>query len=302
MSHWSYKAAYNEYMTAGVLISNPTISFLTLALLEETGWYKTIFKGYGQFINWGYKKGCAMIESSNCNSDEYCTSEGTMACDYDATSLGYCKNETLTACLFVKFYVNYICTDPNFLTKNLNANLTRTTGENGGQYSRCFSSTLVTTGAPTTKYAFRCYKTMCSISGRTLTIQVGTTYALCLFPSQNITIAGYSGYLTCPKSFQRICAIKRCPNECNGNGVCLNGRCLCSSSYSGESCSQVTSVGFASKAPIAIAEHNSNCLLGSYLSCFGECQPCGRKCASCNKNGCIVCLNGDLPDAKGKCS
>jgi hypothetical protein len=33
MSHWSYKAAYNEYMTAGVLISNPTISFLTLALL-----------------------------------------------------------------------------------------------------------------------------------------------------------------------------------------------------------------------------------------------------------------------------
>jgi hypothetical protein len=34
MSHWSYKSAYNEYMTAGVLISNPTISFITLALLE----------------------------------------------------------------------------------------------------------------------------------------------------------------------------------------------------------------------------------------------------------------------------
>ena len=47
MSHWSYKAAYNEYMTAGVLISNPTISLITLALLEETGWYKSIFKTYG---------------------------------------------------------------------------------------------------------------------------------------------------------------------------------------------------------------------------------------------------------------
>lgn len=33
MSHWSYKAAYNEYMTAGVLINNPTISFITMALL-----------------------------------------------------------------------------------------------------------------------------------------------------------------------------------------------------------------------------------------------------------------------------
>ena len=73
MSHWSYKAAYNEYMTAGVLISNPTISFMTLALLEETGWYKTIYKGYGSFINWGYRKGCAMLETTNCNSDEYCT-------------------------------------------------------------------------------------------------------------------------------------------------------------------------------------------------------------------------------------
>lgn len=79
-------------MTSGVLISNPTISFLTLALLEETGWYKTIFKGYGQFVNWGYRKGCAMLDNNNCASDEYCTTEGAMSCDYDGTSLGYCKN------------------------------------------------------------------------------------------------------------------------------------------------------------------------------------------------------------------
>lgn len=56
-------------MTAGVLISNPTISYITLALLEETGWYKTIYKGYGQYINWGYRKGCAILDAANCNSD-----------------------------------------------------------------------------------------------------------------------------------------------------------------------------------------------------------------------------------------
>ena len=233
MSHWSFKAAYNEYMTAGVLLSNPTISFLTLALLEETGWYKAILKGYGTVLNWGHRKGCVMLEAFNCSSDEYCTSEGQMSCDYDGTSLGFCKNESLTPCLFVKFYVNYICNDPNFMTKNLNANISTITGESGGQFSRCFSSNLVVNGQNPTKYPFRCYKTMCSITGRTLTVQVGSTFALCLFPSQNITVSGYSGYLTCPKSFQRICAIKRCPKECNGNGVCLNGRCVCSPNYTG---------------------------------------------------------------------
>lgn len=33
MSHWSKKAASNELMTAGVSINNPTISYITLALL-----------------------------------------------------------------------------------------------------------------------------------------------------------------------------------------------------------------------------------------------------------------------------
>lgn len=68
-SHWSYKLAYNEYMTAGVLINNPTISFITLALLEETGFYKSIWKGYGKNINFGYRKGCGIIDPFNCTSD-----------------------------------------------------------------------------------------------------------------------------------------------------------------------------------------------------------------------------------------
>jgi len=44
MSHWSYKSSFNEYMTAGVMPNNPTISYITQALLEETGWYKTVHK------------------------------------------------------------------------------------------------------------------------------------------------------------------------------------------------------------------------------------------------------------------
>jgi len=42
-------------------------------------------------------------------------------CDYDRTALGYCKNDTLSACLYVKYYINFICIDPNYSVSALNA-------------------------------------------------------------------------------------------------------------------------------------------------------------------------------------
>jgi hypothetical protein len=192
-------------------------------------------------------------------------------CNYDQTALGYCKNETFSNCLFVKFYTNYICSDPNFASKSLNSQVVSLTGEEGGEYSRCFDSNLVASGSNQTKYPFRCYTTLCSPSGKTLTVKIGKKYSLCMFPGQNISISGYDGTLTCPRSFKRVCAIKRCPQACNANGVCLNGKCLCSSSYTGDSCSQVTSVGFASRQSqtIFFAQNNNNCAFGSYRSEFG---------------------------------
>ena len=244
-----------------------------------------------------------MLDPNNCTSNEYCTQEGVKTCDYDQTALGYCKNESLTSCLFVKFYVNYICEDPNFATKSLNSLLVNVTGEAGGQYSRCFSSTLVLRGSPATKYPFRCYTTMCSASGKTLTVKVGNKYSLCVFPGQNITLSGYDGYLICPTSFSRVCAIKRCPNECNTNGVCLNGRCLCSPNYTGDDCSKVTSVGLASQnmQAIFLAKDNDFCGVGTYLDTdYGDCLPCmDIKCAKCNEIGCISCLNGNIPSEDG---
>lgn len=32
------------------------------------------------------------------------------------------------------------------------------------------------------------------------------------------------------------CDIKRCPNECNGNGICDKGFCLCDATWTGEEC------------------------------------------------------------------
>ena len=56
-------------MTAGVAVNNPTISYITLALLEETGWYKKIHKNNGKYINFGFRKGCGILQASNCSSN-----------------------------------------------------------------------------------------------------------------------------------------------------------------------------------------------------------------------------------------
>jgi hypothetical protein len=180
------------------------------------------------------------------------------SCDYDRVALGTCRNNSLSACMYVTYYTNFLCIDPSYLTSSLNANLTNITGEQGGQYSRCFNSDLRVSGNNATKYAYRCYSVICS--GTTLTIKIGKTYGLCTFPGQNITIKGYDGNLTCPMDFKSVCAVVRCPDECNGNGICLHGTCLCSSQYTGSSCNQLTSLGYSSLASFFSLKGNKYCL------------------------------------------
>lgn len=134
--------------------------------------------------------------------------------DYDRTALGYCKNDSLSNCLYVKYYVNFICTDPNYAQKSLNADqgIVNMTGEAGGQKSRCFESDLILSGQQPSKYPFRCYEAVCSPTGRTLTIRVGKSFVFCMFPNQVIKVKGYDGTLRCPDNFESVCKIQRCTN------------------------------------------------------------------------------------------
>ena len=100
-----------------------------------------------------------MLQAGNCSSNEYCTEKDIKQVDYDRTALGYCKNDSLSLCMYTKFYVNFICTDPNYAEKSLHADqgIISITGEIGGSKSRCYDSDLRTTGSPASKYSFRCY-------------------------------------------------------------------------------------------------------------------------------------------------
>ena len=69
-----------------------------------------------------------MLDPQNCTSNQYCHAESVKTCDFDQTALGYCKNDSLTSCLYIKFYANYICSDPNFAIKSLNKDFVNITG------------------------------------------------------------------------------------------------------------------------------------------------------------------------------
>lgn len=77
--------------------------------------------------------------------------------------------------------------------------------------------------------------------------------------------------------------MKRCPKECNANGVCLNGKCLCAPEYTGEACEKLSSVGYASRASLFDIEQNNNCIEGSYLNEFGSCELCPQGCSTCSR-------------------
>jgi|JI6StandDraft_1071083.scaffolds.fasta_scaffold12476_9 hypothetical protein len=134
-SHWERKVVGAEYMTASNA-KNSFMSRFTLALLESTGWYRSVNYKYAEPTYWGRGKGCSMLDINNCNSvPEFCSTTGFL-CDFDGTGLGVCKVDIFSNCKISKYFTNTICTDPNFPIKNLNKKMDAK--EEGGAESRCF--------------------------------------------------------------------------------------------------------------------------------------------------------------------
>lgn len=56
LTHWEKRVFENEAMT-GTHTQNPVYSRITLALMEDTGWYKANYS-MAQTLNWGKNLGC----------------------------------------------------------------------------------------------------------------------------------------------------------------------------------------------------------------------------------------------------
>lgn len=250
-SHWEKVYFGSDFMTGSSVI-NPVISGLSMALLEDSGWYKF---NEGKYLTEGKKMavepmywlkdaGCE-VYSKNCpNADHACTKEGESACSYDQTALGTCqKSQFQNGCLYEKPiaggpYSDYDCR----LGKNKYNDITNFF-ESHGYGSRCFKGTIK--GASWIRRDISmCYFSECikKNGGKDYDMKIRFGEQLYLCNGKNPTVSikdqGKEGHLECPKNVNKFCRRKElCPNDCNMRGRCtLNGQCICYEGFSGRDC------------------------------------------------------------------
>ena len=94
-SHWEDKYLMYDYMIGTAYNALLYNSYFTLALLEDSGWYKVDFN-YSEPYNWGRNEGCTFFET-DCAEDDvsnfdqfWCDKENDHGCTFDNSAIGYC--------------------------------------------------------------------------------------------------------------------------------------------------------------------------------------------------------------------
>ena len=103
-SHWEVRILLGDYMISEIYYPEQVISEITLALLEDLGWYKINYYT-GGLMRFGKNKGCDFltkdcIKINNENTDvissfpnEFCSPDSFSTCSSGRLSRGYCYDE-----------------------------------------------------------------------------------------------------------------------------------------------------------------------------------------------------------------
>ena len=211
-SHWEQRNFMNELM-APVSSHTAVFSALTLAALEDSGWFTANYSQTGPLL-WGRGKGCAFVDepcvsSAGVPQDGFCTSSGNAGCTPDLRARGHCDVRMYSADLPSQFqwwssqprrggaqtaadycphmiaYSNGLCE----LTANAPDMSSNYRGEVYGPTSSCFETTLnqnIGGYVAVSGTSQGCYPTRCSAAG-TVEIQV------------NVSSTGGQIWLECPR-------------------------------------------------------------------------------------------------------
>lgn len=293
-SHWDRTLMYDELMTRTAFSAQRGLSGLTYAFLMDMGWY-TVDDTFNDTSPYGYHKGCDFFFQA-CNSttsfDEFCDPTlSVKSCTTQNFGKAVCQTSTYSdKCGIWVSSLN--CVD----SKAQDDGSKTISQEAYGTTSFCVSSTLSTVALDPNLQS-RCYPYVCHNNG-TIVFTVGVNMIVCLSTDYGVnkTLAGLSGYLTCP-DFEAFCEISRktCPNWCSQNGFCTRGICNCRSGYSGESCnisSCTTSTTFYNPS-------NNTCMTicpsGTYGNAYAfTCMKCDSTCSECVREPtvCTSCVGG----------
>lgn len=218
-SHWEKRIFRNELMT-GSSDHTAVISKITLALLEDMGWYRVDYT-QAEHLEWGYGMGCNFVNSKCSDVDKkgyFCSDAGAKGCTSDRTAMGYCNlvrhknelpkeqryfsdpymggdDELSDYCPYVAAYSNGVCADGD------NQPETALFGEQFGDNSMCFESSLVQDGFKEKKVLLpMCYKFRCVDTEDTPTLEVGVAglWHECPFGKTLENVNGFTGQLSCP--------------------------------------------------------------------------------------------------------
>jgi len=199
-NHWEKSIFYSEYMT-GILDENfQPVSVITLALLQDFGFYQVNFDMAEKFVA-GKNAGCSWL-NSRCDSRSsryFCRNENQAGCTHDYMAKGFCNKVTWSGTIPVTSYTssntlpsyfqyfgsgtlggstamanfcptitafsNGDCTE----TGNYNPSIDGFLGNQYGSYGRCFSSSVLSSqywgGSLSNDGKTRCHTFTCKSSG-----------------------------------------------------------------------------------------------------------------------------------------
>ena len=94
-SHWEQRILLGDYMGAVIYQEEMTISEITLALLEDSGWYKANYYT-GGLMRFGKNKGCAFLENNCLDVNTYKTEFVNEFFDYENKNAPSCSTGRLS--------------------------------------------------------------------------------------------------------------------------------------------------------------------------------------------------------------
>ncbi|KAL3640812.1 hypothetical protein CASFOL_015780 [Castilleja foliolosa] len=260
-SHWEKRLLMNEIMT-GSVDTRSVVSKMTLALLEDSGWYRANYS-MADRLEWGRNQGTEFVISP-CNhwKGAYrCNSTQFSGCTYNREAEGYCpivsyigdlpvwnryfpqpnkggQSSLADYCTYFVAYSDGSCTDTNSARAP-----DRMLGEVRGGDSRCMASSLVRSGfvRGSTTQGNGCYQHRCL--NNSLEVAVDGVWRSCPEAGGPIQYPGFNGELICP-AYHELCnadplpVTGQCLNSCHFNGDCIDGTCHCFLGFEGPDCSQ----------------------------------------------------------------
>jgi hypothetical protein len=232
-TQWEKSLAANDIMgSAGY--TNPTLSKLTLAFMQGTGWFKPNMD-FAENFTWGKGAGCDLF-SGDCKKMKYTCKENTNICSPDFTTSGMCeKDAEAESCPFFHEKKKGDCR----ATENLDKTSSVAKSLAYGPGSRCVVGKIGFEKTTQTKEMANCLKTSCK-DAKTVIVEVEGQKITCTKAGEQKKYkSGSNRYIKCPNPAEFCSTLKTaCPKDCNFTGRCLaSKKCLCFQGFKGADCS-----------------------------------------------------------------